>query len=133
LKYFLDTNICVYVTNERSAAATKRLRSCNTEDVGISIITVAELRYGADKSHAAEKAHNALNNFLTPLQILEFDEKAATTYGFIRAQLEKKGTPIGPLDMLIGAHALSVGAIMVTGNTKEFRRIPGLVVEDWTR
>ena len=133
MRYLLDTNICIYAINTKPAAVFKHLCSCKPGDVGISTITIAELRYGADKSRAIEKNHSALNQFLMPLQILEFDEAAAGAYGSISTWLEKKGTPIGPLDTLIAAHAVSTGATLVTNNTKEFRRVPGLAIEDWTR
>ncbi len=133
MKYLLDTNICIFIINRRVKAVVERLSSCVTEDVVISTISVAELRYGASKSLAAQKAHAALDEYLVPLHIANFDEDAARAYGDLRAELQKVGTPIGPLDTLIGAHAIALGAILVTNNVREFQRIPGLVVEDWTR
>ena len=100
-------------------------------DIGISTITLAELRYGVEKSQSIEKNRQALEAFLRPLEILDFDESAASAYGVVRTALERAGNPIGPLDTQIGAHALSVDAFLVTNNTKEFRRIKGLKVANW--
>src|SRR5581483_82946 len=97
-------------------------------DIGISSITLAELRYGVEKSQQIQKNRQALDEFILPLEIADFDEMAAEAYGTIRAALEKVGRPIGSMDMLIGAHALALGAALVTNNTKEFRRIKNLKV-----
>lgn len=101
--------------------------------VGISSITLAELQYGIRKSTRSDKNRIALNQFLLPLEIVDFDTDAAIEYGRIRADLEKKGTPIGPLDTLIAAHVKAIGLILVTNNEKEFTRIVGLQVENWTK
>lgn len=127
----LDTNVCIFVMKQRTDVLS-RLQCCEAGDVGISTISVAELRYGAARSARIEVNQMALDDALIPLQILDFDEKAARAYGDVRAYLRREGTPIGPLDMLIGAHALSVDAILVSNNTREFGRIPGLALEDWT-
>ena len=100
-------------------------------DVGLSTVTLAELRYGVAKSAQKERNSQALDEFLLPLEIADFDEMSAGSYGKVRAALENAGTPIRPLDTQIGALALSLGAVLVTHNTREFRRIPGLAVEDW--
>ena len=101
-------------------------------EVGVSIITVAELHFGAAKSLDPQRNRAALDQFLLPIDILEFDSMAALHYGEIRQRLEKAGTPIGPLDTLIAAHARSVNVTLVTNNLSEFRRVTGLKVEDWT-
>ena len=101
--------------------------------VGISSITLAELQYGIKKSAQPDKNQTALDQFLLPLEIVDFDTDAAIEYGKIRADLEKKGTPIGPLDTLIAAHVKVMGLILVTNNEKEFSRINGLKVENWTK
>jgi len=132
VKYLLDTNICVFVIRKKSQLALQRLRQHPAGDVGISTITLAELRYGADKSQDPPKNHAALNAFLAPLEVVEFDAQAAEQYGRIRADLEKRGLPIGPLDTLIATHAQSLGLTLVTNNLSEFTRVSGLVVEDWT-
>ncbi|MEN6311225.1 MAG: PIN domain-containing protein, partial [Acidobacteriota bacterium] len=100
-------------------------------EAGLSAVTLAELRFGVAKSAERERNNQALDEFLLPLEIADFDEAAADSYGQVRAGLEATGTPIGPLDTMIGAHALNLGAVLVTHNTREFRRIPGLTVEDW--
>ena len=101
-------------------------------DIAISAITLAELRYGVAKSHYREKNAKALDEFIIPLEILPFDEAASRSYGEIRAALEKAGTPIGSMDLLIAAHAVSLGVTLVTNNAREFNRVPGLNVVDWT-
>lgn len=101
-------------------------------DIGVSSITVAELHYGVMKSAQPVKNQQALDHFLVPLTIIDFDSDAAITYAQIRADLEAKGTPIGSMDTLIAAQALSQNLTLVTNNTKEFLRVPSLVVEDWT-
>jgi len=131
MRYMLDTNICIDLIKRRPPQMFRRFHSLNVGDVGISTITLAELRYGVAKSQAAEKNAQALAEFILPLEIADFDENAASAYGPVRAQLEKSGTPIGPLDTQIGAHALSLDIILVTTNTGEFRRIKGLRVENW--
>jgi tRNA(fMet)-specific endonuclease VapC len=127
----LDTNICIDLIKRKPPPLLESFHSLTVGDVGISTITLAELRYGVARSQAAEKNARALEEFLLPLEIADFDENAASAYGPVRAGLEKAGTPIGPLDTQIGAHALSLGIILVTNNTDEFRRIKGLSVENW--
>ena len=100
-------------------------------DIGISSVTLSELEYGVEKSENRERNRLALTHFLAPLQIVSYDARAAQQYGFIRSHLEKQGQPIGPLDTLIAAHALSLDCIVVTNNANEFRRVPNLTVENW--
>ena len=99
--------------------------------LAVSSITLAELMYGVQKSTHQQKNKTALAEFISPLEIMPFDEEAASRYGEIRAYLEKKGTPIGSLDMMIGAHAQCLNLMLVTNNKKEFSRIPHLKIEDW--
>lgn len=132
MKYLLDTNICIAIIKQHPKAAAERLLSCQSGEVGVSSITVAELRYGATKSQSAAKNHQALDLFLLPIEIAHFDEDAAHSYGQVRVDLEKHGTPIGPLDTLIAAHAIALGTALVTNNTREFKRIKQLQLEDWT-
>ena len=110
----------------------RRLQECDASEIGISSITLSELEYGVSKS--ARKAQNklALAKFLAPIEVIPYNDKAAEVYGNVRAALEKSGTPIGPLDTLIGAHALALNCTLVTNNTREFNRIENLNVEDWT-
>ena len=100
--------------------------------IGISSITLAELQYGVMKSSNSKKNQDALEKFLTPLQIFDFGHEQAIIYGKVRADLEKKGIPIGPLDTLIASHAISLKMILATNNEREFRRIPELLIENWT-
>ena len=131
MRFMLDTDSCIALIKRKPGPILRRLTACAPGEAGISAVTLAELRYGVAKSAQREKNGQALDEFLLPLEIADFDEPAAETYGAVRAALERSGTPIGPLDTQIGAHALSLGAALVTHNTREFRRIPGLTVVDW--
>jgi tRNA(fMet)-specific endonuclease VapC len=133
LRRLLDTNVCIHIIRRRPQAVLRRFEDREIGEVGISSVTVAEFRYGAEKSSRPEQNLEALGRFLLPLEVLAFGEEAATAYGRVRAALEKAGTPIGPLDALIAAHAVSMGVTLVTNNTGEFQRVPDLEVEDWTR
>lgn len=133
MKYMLDTNICIYVIKHKPDVVIKKFLSHDPEEMCISAITYAELMHGVEKSTAVERNRIAMSLFLSPITILQFDEQAAEAYGRISAELEKKGTPIGPMDTLIAGHARSRGLILVTNNTREFNRVAGLTVEDWAR
>jgi len=131
MKLMLDTNVCIYIIKQQPVAVLKRFLEYQIGDIGISSITLSELRYGVAKSTHQEKNAKALDEFIIPLEVVSFDEKAAHVYGEIRAALEKAGTPIGAMDMLIAAHAVSLGIPLVTNNTREFVRITSLNVIDW--
>ena len=131
MKYLLDTNICSYVIRQRPPTVISRFIKLQPGEVALSSITVAELEYGAAKSSQPARNRQALDMFLAPLVIEPFDEAATRHYGQLRAELERAGQIIGPLDMLIAAHAMSLGLIMVTRNTREFMRVRNLLVEDW--
>jgi len=131
MRFMLDTDSCIALIKRKPAKMLDKLTSHAPGDIGLSTVTLAELRYGVAKSAQKERNNQALDEFLLPLEIADFDEMSAGAYGEVRAALEKAGTPIGPLDTQIGAHALSLGAVLVTRNTREFRRVPGLAVEDW--
>jgi tRNA(fMet)-specific endonuclease VapC len=131
MKYMLDTNICIGLIRQKPQKLIRRLTRCEPGEVGVSSITIAELAHGANKSNQAEQNLSALDQFLLPIEIADFDQQASAAYGVIRAYLEREGKLIGSMDMLIGAHALSLGAILVTNNVDEFQRIPKLKVEDW--
>lgn len=131
MKYLLDTNICIYLIKDKPISVRHHFEAHIIGDVGVSSITVAELQYGAEKSQQIERNLAALQQFFLPLVIADFDMAAAYRYGRIRAYLEKQGTPIGSLDMLIAAHALSLGVTLVTNNVKEFTRVPELRLENW--
>jgi len=131
MRYMLDTNICIYIIKKKPPKVFETLKRLDIGDVCISAITLAELKYGVEKSQYRERNKIALTGFLTPLEILPFSDKSAVKYGEIRAILEKKGQVIDAYDLLIGAHALSENLILVTNNTKEFSRIPNLSLENW--
>ncbi|TXI44446.1 MAG: type II toxin-antitoxin system VapC family toxin [Methylophilus sp.] len=131
MRLMLDTNICIALIKQKPAAVLKRFNDFQVGDICISSVTLAELRYGVAKSQFQEKNQAALDDFILPLEIMVFDESAASYYGALRASLEKKGTPIGAMDLMIGAHALSQNLTIVTNNVREFNRIPNLVVVDW--
>lgn len=132
MKYMLDTNICIYLIKQKPPKVLKHFKSHSIGDIGISSITLAELRYGVAKSQHVEKNRQALDEFILPLEIEDFNEKAADEYGVVRADLERAGKPIGSMDMLIGAHVLALGATLVTNNTKEFKQVQNLKVVDWS-
>ena len=131
MRYMLDTNICIYIIKKKPAKVVDRLCALSISEVGISSITLAELEYGVAKSARPERNRDALIGFLTPLEIEAFGNEGAACYGALRAGLEKTGKPIGAMDLLIAAHALSLGAVLVTNNTREFERVPGLAMENW--
>ena len=131
MKYMLDTNICIYIIREKPAKVLQRLLRVDVRDVCLSAITLSELEYGISKSSRPDRNKLALAGFLAPLTVLPYDDMAAREYGRIRAHLEKQGAPIGPLDTLIAAHALSLACTLVTNNETEFARVPGLLVQNW--
>ncbi|MFZ5820716.1 MAG: type II toxin-antitoxin system tRNA(fMet)-specific endonuclease VapC [Chloroflexota bacterium] len=131
MKYMLDTNICIGLIRQKPQRLVERLTQCAPLEVGVSSITVAELAYGAQKSSRVEQNMSALEQFLLPLEIAGFDQRASIAYGMVRAFLERQGNVIGAMDMLIGAHASSLDVILVTNNSSEFERIPDLKIEDW--
>jgi tRNA(fMet)-specific endonuclease VapC len=132
MKLLLDTNICIYIIKRKPVAVLERFLDYQIGDIGISSITLSELRYGVAKSAHREKNAKALDEFTIPLEVVPYDEAAAHVYGDIRASLEKAGIPIGSMDMLIASHAVSLGIPLVTNNTREFSRIPSLNLIDWT-
>jgi tRNA(fMet)-specific endonuclease VapC len=131
MKVMLDTNICIYLIKQQPPAVLNRFLSQPVGEIGISSITAAELAYGVSKSRHASKNRHALEQFLVPLEVAVFDQAAAWSYGRLRGQLEAKGTLIGSMDMLIAAHALSLGVRLVSNNLREFRRVHGLRLENW--
>lgn len=133
MKYMLDTNICIYVIKHKPPEAIKNFLKHDPDDMCISSITYCELMHGVEKSQAKERNRLAVTLFLSAISILSFDSHAAEEYGKIRADLERKGTPIGPMDMLIAGHARSEGLILVTNNTREFFRVEDIEIEDWTK
>ena len=131
MKYMLDTNICIYIIKHRPEKVIRKFMEHDQDDICISAITYAELVHGVEKSQAKEKNRVALMVFLSGIQIVPLDDLAAQSYGEIKADLQKKGTPIGPMDTLIAAHAKALNLTLVTNNTKEFSRVDGLELENW--
>lgn len=126
----LDTNICIHIINARPPAVLARFSAYRLGDIGISSVVASELTYGVVKSGSVRN-RQALEMFLAPLEIVPFDAAAIWAYGEVRAELERRGTPIGAMDTLIAAHALSLKAVLVTNNTREFARVPGLLLDNW--
>ncbi len=133
MKYLLDTNTCIYIINKKPPSAVNRIRSKQPDEIAISTITVAELEYGVYRSKHVDQNRIGLLEFLVPFIILDFDQSAAAVYGSIRTSLEQKGTPIGPMDLLLASQAMSQQLILVTNNEREFRRVEGLQTENWAR
>lgn len=134
MKYLLDTNICIYIINEKPEKVLKKFEQYPVHEFGVSSITHAELQYGVKKSKNKNTNQEALDEFLLPLTILPFHgQRLVACYGEIRVLLESKGRTIGPLDMLIAAHALSLDLTIISNNIKEFKRIPNLKCENWIR
>ena len=131
MNYLLDTNTCIYIINKKPAAVLKRVQSKRPGQIAISTITIAELAYGVARSGYPERNRIALLEFLFPFTILDFDQRASMEYGRIRASLEAKGRPVGPMDMLLAAQATSHNLILVTNDEREFKRIDGLRIENW--
>jgi len=131
IKYMLDTNTCIYIIKRKPKKVIERFKRTDVSQIGISSITLSELLYGASKSSKPEQNQIALSQFVAPLEILPYDDGSAQYYGDLRAGLEKQGTPIGSLDMLIAAHALSLNCTLITNNKKEFIRIPKLKIDNW--
>jgi tRNA(fMet)-specific endonuclease VapC len=129
----LDKDICIYIIKENPQNLIKRFRRAKVSEIGVSSITLSELEYGVMKSAKPEQNKLALAQFIAPLEIPAYDDIAAQHCGKIRAHLERQGTPIGSLDMLIAAHALSLNSILVTNNESEFERISNLRIENWAK
>jgi tRNA(fMet)-specific endonuclease VapC len=128
----LDTNICIYLIKQKPEKVLRHFKTYSVGDIGISSITLAELMYGVQRSQQVQKNRQALEEFTLPLEIAAFDDAAAEVYGSVRAGFERDGTPVGSMDMLIGAHALNLGVTLVTNNLREFKKIKNLKVVDWS-
>ncbi len=131
MKYMLDTNICIYAIKNKPEKVFSRLQNKLPEELCLSAITLAELMHGVEKSAYPSKNYTALLKFISILTVLAFDDDAAQEYGKICAYLQKQGTPIGTMDMLIAGHARSLNLILVTNNVREFQRVPNLKIENW--
>lgn len=131
MMYMLDTNICIYIIKQKPKSVIDKLKKMKNANICISSITYSELLYGAEKSSNIAKNLLALTMFLSNIEILSYDESASIDYGIIRSKLEKQEKIIGPLDMLIAAHAKSLNITLVSNNLKEFERVDGLKLENW--
>ena len=131
--YLLDSNICIFLIRNKTLLLRERIKMYSPSLLHLSVITVAELEYGAAKSKNPVKEHQAVLDFVSPFKIIDFKPNDAENFGLIRAYLEKKGTPIGPYDMEIAAQAMTNNLIVVTNNVGEFERVPWIKVENWTK
>lgn len=131
MRYMLDTNICIYSIKHKPEKVFLHLQEHSPAEICISSMTYAELMYGVEKSQAVEKNRLALALLLSGIEIMDFDAAAAECYGKIRAELEKKGTSIGSLDMMIAGHVMSLDYVLVTNNMKEFKMVQDLMLENW--
>jgi len=131
MRVLLDTNICIYLIKKKPPAVLKKFKTFQINELGISSITLAELEFGVYNSGYPEQNQEALSQFLSPLEIAPFDDRAAVEYGRIRAYLQQRGLPIGAMDLLIAAQAKCLAIPLVTNNLREFKRIPGLLLENW--
>lgn len=131
MKFLLDTNICIYIINNRFEGSTSWIKNAGIENVCISSISVAELEFGITKSSKFDETQTALYKFLSGFNLIDFDAVAARSYGRIRADLQSKGNVIGAMDMLIAATAISNGMSLVSNNVGEFSRVKGLKIENW--
>ncbi len=133
MKYLLDTNICVFLKSKRYPQLETKLRKTRKRDVAVSAVTEAELKYGAYKSSDPGQNMTAVDALLATIAILPFESSAAEAYGQIRAALERSGQIIGPYDLMIASQAIAHRLTVVTNNVREFSRVPGLAVDDWTK
>ena len=131
MRYMLDTNIVAFAKNNRPEIVLERMRRFDPSDLCVSVVTLAELEYGVFNSSNPERNQLALTLFLANIEVVPFGDDAAVEYGRIRADLRRKGTPIGANDLMIAAHAKSLGMTLVTNNTRVFARVEGLMLEDW--
>jgi tRNA(fMet)-specific endonuclease VapC len=129
--WMLDTSICSFILKRRPPSIQARLESLPEDQVGVSTIVAAELRYGVARHPERTRIGLEVEDLLARLAVLPWDDAAARSYGDLRADLERKGTPIGGMDLLIAAHGLALDAVVVTNNRREFDRVPGLQIEDW--
>lgn len=132
-KILLDTDTCIYIINHKPSYVRSRFKLYNIGDIAISSITLSELAFGVEKSRYKEQNTKALQNFLTPLDVLDFGYEQSLVYGKLRATLEKSKNLIGSMDLLIASHALSLDMVLVTNNEKDFKKVPNLNIENWTK
>lgn len=129
--YMLDTNICIYIIKKRPISLMNKFDSIPTNEICISVVTYAELQYGVERSSSKKMNQEVVDDFISHLTVLSWDMDSAQQYGKIRSNLEEKGTPIGNMDLLIAAHALSQKCTLVSNNLREFNRVKDLKYENW--
>ncbi|MGR3301180.1 MAG: type II toxin-antitoxin system tRNA(fMet)-specific endonuclease VapC [Candidatus Scalindua sp.] len=127
----LDTNICIYIIKKRPESILKRFKKYRNQNVYISVITLAELQYGVERSSSKKFNQKIINDFISHLFVVPWDKESAVQYGKLRNALNEKGTPVGNMDLMIASHALSQDITLVTNNVKEFKRVPNLKYENW--
>jgi tRNA(fMet)-specific endonuclease VapC len=133
MRYMLDTNICIYICHRKMPDVVTTFQKLDHGDAGISVITHAEMLWGAEKSNAPQAARNVINEFIDYIPVLPIHEDVSPCYAELRTYLQRKGTPIGSNDLWIAAHALAENLTLVTNNEREFKRIPKLKIENWTK
>lgn len=133
IRYLLDTNICVYIRQQKPPEVLARFRTVGSGDLGMSVITHGELAYGAERSERRETSLRGLAELCSFIPILGLPDEASKEYGRMRGELEKRGAMIGGNDLWIAAHAKAAGLVLVTNNEKEFRRISSLRIENWAK
>ena len=133
VRYLLDTNICIYIAKHNPAAVRARFERHTANELAMSVVTLGELRHGAEKNQARAKALAMIRHLEASIQVAPLSETAGQHYGQIRAALETRGQTIGNNDLWIAAHARAEGWILVTNNEREFKRVKGLQVENWVR
>jgi len=129
--WLLDTNTCIYFLNQASERITRRFKQLSPSQIVLPSITAAELYYGAEKSKAQAKNRERVKQFVSTFEIVPFDEKVCITYAKVRYELERSGTPIGPMDLFIASISLTHNFILVTNNSQEFKKVKGIKLENW--
>lgn len=129
--YMLDTNICIYIIKKRALSLLEKFNSIPKNDLCISVVTYTELQYGIERSSSKKMNQAIIDAFVSRLEVYQWDMEAARLYGKIRTNLEKKGIPIGNMDLMIAAHALSRDCTVVSNNLREFKRVESLSYENW--
>jgi len=131
VRYLLDTNICIYIAKRHPPEVLRHFDTLQVGDVAMSLITYGELQFGAEKSCISDQVHEKLERLAELVSVLPLTGNVAKHYGQIRAKLEQAGTPIGANDLWIAAHACAEDLILVSNNIREFKRVPGLKLENW--
>ncbi len=133
MKFFLDTNICIYFLKGMYPALLTKMLLCSTRDIKIASMVKAELLHGVEKSRKREENKTMVESFLLPFEIIPFDNEAAIIYSVIRSELEKKGNVIGPNDLIIAATVIANNGTLITNNENEFKRVRDLLTDNWTK